>query len=690
MDINDFRKTFLEGVRASAAEGKNFEQSAFVEYASAQLEEMEELSDTEIAYFRGSGTRKRALAVDAYSFDSIDDSARLVVADWRGQAQMETVTQTEAAASFNRLRAFVEDSITGKLHTQLEDSSPQAALAMELFNKGSAIPRLRFYLVTDGALSSRVRDWPEEIIAGIPAEFHIWDIQRFHRVYESKTGRDELEVDFTEFDKKGIPCMSASVDAGDYRAYLCVIPGNTLAEIYDRYGSRLLEGNVRSFLSVKGKVNRGIRNTILNEPTMFFAYNNGIAVTASEVEVSMSEGVARLKRAKDLQIVNGGQTTASLANGLRKDKADIRQIFVQMKLSVVPPEKSEEVIPQISRYANSQNKVSDADFFSNHPFHRRIEEISRRVWASAVGGAQHETHWFYERARGQYLNEQANLTAAKKGLFLKQHPREQVITKTDLAKFENAWRGLPHRVSMGAQKNFMTFAEWIGGRWEKSEPDFNEDYFYRAIAKAILYKDTERLVSAQPWYEGGYRANIVAYTVAKLSDLIERDGAGRLLDFRGIWTKQSVSAALEQQLIVIAEKVFQVIVSPEGGFQNVTEWCKKELCWERVKATAIPIIPALRAELIGKDDDRVMVKSGRKQQIVDTGIAAQTKVFELGGQYWGGLYSWAKKQNLLSVEQDRLLTYAAQMPRKLPTDFQSEKLLEIKAEMEQEGYRPTK
>ena len=686
MDLNDFRKDFLESVRASASAEENFAESAFVEYASAQLEEMEELSDTGIAYFRGTGTKRRALAVDAYSFDGVDDSARLILAEWRGQEALETITQTDAATSFGRLRAFVEEALGGRLHTQLEDSSPQAALAMELFNRRTSIPRFRFYLITDCALSTRVRDWPEGQIAGIPAEYHIWDIGRFHRVHESKTGRDELEVDFTEFDKKGISCLSASVDSADYRAYLCVISGKTLAEIYNRYGSRLLEGNVRSFLSVKGKVNKGIRNTILNEPAMFFAYNNGIAATASEIEVAGSGASARITKAKDLQIVNGGQTTASLANSLRAEGAGLEHIFVQMKLSVVSPDKSEQVIPQISRYANSQNKVSDADFFSNHPFHRRIEEISRRVYAPAVGGAQHETYWFYERARGQYLNEQSNLKGAKKMIFVKQHPKDQLITKTDMAKFENAWRGLPHQVSMGAQKNFMRFAEWIGSRWESSELDFNDDYFFRSVAKAILYRTTEKLVSAQSWYEGGYRANIVAYTVAKLADLIENNGQRKLFDLRGVWQKQSVSAALEAQLMVIAEKVFGVIVSPEGGFQNVTEWCKKELCWERVRALEIPLLPKLCAELIDREENRAILKGAKKQRVVDNGIAAQTAVLNLGGGYWNSLQAWAKTKALLNAEQDRLVSVAAQMPRKIPQDFQCEALLEIKAAMEQEGY----
>ena len=78
---------------------------------------------------------------------------------------------------------------------------------------------------------------------------------------------------------------------------------------------------------------------------------------------------------KDLQIVNGGQTTASLFHTRRSDKADLGEVFVQMKLTVIDDEKSEEVVPRISEFANTQNKVNAADFFSNHPFHVRMESF---------------------------------------------------------------------------------------------------------------------------------------------------------------------------------------------------------------------------------------------------------------------------------------------------------------------------
>ena len=232
-------------------------------------------------YFRGSGSKNRSLAVDGYAQDSVDGSLRLVIADFSGLPEIPTLIQTQARASFGKLVAFCEDAFTGRLLDEVDESTPEHSLALLLQQQRKQIARLRLYLISDGALSTRVKDWPEGQAGGIPTEFHIWDINRFHQVYESKTGRDELTVDFTQVVPGGLPCLAASVDADNYRAYLCVIPGSVLASIYQQYGSRLLEGNVRSFLGASKLINKKIRKTVMSEPTMFFAYNNGISATAT-------------------------------------------------------------------------------------------------------------------------------------------------------------------------------------------------------------------------------------------------------------------------------------------------------------------------------------------------------------------------------------------------------------------------
>ena len=686
MQLDEYRKEFLEDIRARASVAANFTHNEFVEVSSELLSQAEELSDFESCYFRGSGSRNRSLAVDGFAQDDVDGSMRLVVASYSGSEELQTTNQLQAKAQFGKLTAFCEDAFSGRLLDEVDESSPAHSLALLLQQQRKQITRLRLYLITDSALSTRVRDWPEGEIGGIPAEFHIWDINRFHLIGESMSGRDELTVDFTQFAPGGLPCLSASVETDQYRAFLCVIPGSVLADIYQQYGSRLLEGNVRSYLGTRGRINKLIRKTVSTEPGMFFAYNNGISATATKaVVVSHGDGL-RLTEVTDLQIVNGGQTTATLASALAEKDSGLAQTFVQMKLSEVTAETNGKYTPLIARYANSQNKVSDADFFSNQEFHQRMEQISRLLRAPALGGAQYGTHWRYERARGTYSNEQAKMTPAQKASFLLQNPKSQLITKVDLAKFENAWRFLPNVVSQGAQKNFVSFSNYAQAEWDKNQEQFNDEYYKRVVVKAMLFWKTEDLVSAQPWYQNGYRANIVAYTIAKFAHLIQFEGTGEVFDFKSCWTRQGLTPAIENQLIAIASEVFEVIVSPESGFQNVTEWAKKELCWKRVQELRIPLNKGLATQLVRRDDERATRKEAEVQQTIVSGIQQQMAVIELGAPFWEELLSWSRARTLLSPDEQSIVSVACAMPRKLPTDKQSLRLMQIRRRVELEGF----
>ena len=247
------------------------------------------------------------------------------------------------------------------------------------------------------------------------------------------------------------------------------------------------------------------------------------------------------------------------------------------------------MIRNISRSSNSQNKVSDADFFASHPFHRRMEQISRHLFAPASEGAQYETKWFYERARGQYLQEQMRLTPAKKKQFELQHPKNKVIKKTDLAKVQNTWRGFPQIVSKGAQTNFNSFAEYIDEQWNANEEQFNERYFQTTAALILLFQYLEKTIPKQPWYEGGYRANIIYYTLAQFRRLLHSQYQGRELDLMLIWNRQSVPEQVGTVLIALAELVLLRITDPSRKVANVTQWCKRNDCWEDVKKIHIDI-----------------------------------------------------------------------------------------------------
>jgi hypothetical protein len=683
VDLDEFRSELKNRVAIWSEADGNFTHSSFVDVAVELLSDAGEVSDFEPCYYRGMSGR-RSVAVDGYAFDPADGSVRLFIA-WSEDDARVSLTQSDATALFGRLRAFIEDSIAGKLRETIDDNSPARELADELRRRAPSLLRIRAFLLTDAQLSSRIKDWPEGAVADIPLEYHIWDITRFHRAFDSRTGQDELVVDFTEHLADGLPCLEASTISSPYSGFLCVIPGEVLAGMYNRYGSRLLEGNVRSFLSTKVRVNKGIRNTILKHPEMFFAYNNGIAATASAVNLRRTERGIFLISATDLQIVNGGQTTASLAVNQKDSRGNVALTFVPMKLSVVDPERSVEMIPLISRFANSQNKVSEADFFANHQFHRRMEVISRRIWAPAKSGSHHETHWFYERARGQYFNAPLSLRDTQRKAFVRENPRGQLVTKTDLAKSELSWAELPHRVSRGAQSAFMDFAASVTTRWDADGDLFNEEYFRQAIARIIAFRRTEALVLGQSWYLGGYRANVVTYTLAKLVHDVAKLNQG-VIDLRAIWQKQAISQALERQLERTSKAVYDEITRPREGQQNVTQWCKREECWDRVRSLECAVLETFVAELVPATELRSSERAARQLQQVDSGIDAQTSVISLGLEFWNRALKWCQDHGSLATADERALKAAAGHYGSLPTERQCRRLLELKKQFEDDGF----
>ncbi|SHJ73867.1 AIPR protein [Clostridium amylolyticum] len=690
MDIQDFRKDFLEDIKSTAATIGEGSSSAFVKISTEYLESAEVLPDFTPSFYIGTGKNNRKLRVDGYAFDEFDFTMNLIIANYSGSEEESILKRSQAIQIFDKLFYFIQESFGNKLYKEVEESTPCSDLIELLRTNKNRIRKYRLLLLTDGFMSDRIDTLPSKNIDDIPVEFQIWDIERLFKVCFSDLGRQNIEIDFKAYTGKGIPCLEASgASTSDYTSFLCIIPGEALADIYDYFGSQLLEGNVRSFLSTKVAVNKKIRETILKSPNMFFAYNNGVSATAMDLVIEDLQDGKYITYAKDFQIINGGQTTASLSNARHKDKANLKDIFVQMKLTEIDsnPDKSGDLIRNISRSSNSQNKVSDADFFSTHPFHIRMEQISRRLYAPAVGGTQYDTKWFYERARGQYLQAQMRMTKSEKNKFVAQHPKRQLLTKTDFAKVRNSWRGIPHIVSRGAQTNFMNFAEWIDSEWSNSDDKFNEKYFEESVALVILFKHTENVVTHQPWYEQGYRANIVTYSIALLNKLAKSQFPGKEIDLQSIWNRQSVPEVITNELIKITKVVFETITDPKRDTINVTQWCKREACWIRVKDKKIVLDNQFEKVIIEKSEIKSAEKEARKDQKIVSDLEAQTKVLEYGPENWGRVLDFILAKKLSTPEGIAALRIATKIPLKLPNSYQCQKLLEILDIACSEGYK---
>lgn len=684
MTEEEFHLELMQMVAARGAATADFSVAAFTELVAEALVDAGAVQEFVPLPFKSSNG---SIRIEGYGFADEGLTLDLFVAEFDGGEEVQTLTRTAMEPCFRRVERFLDQAPKPAFRNAIDVSLPVWGFARQLADQLPFVSRVRIHLLTDEALSSAVKEIPSERRDGHELIYRVWDLRAIQRLMASSEP-EEIEIDLVEMFGESLPCLAANAGGEGSASYLTVIPGAWLAAIYDRWSGRLLEQNVRTFLQAKGKVNKGIRKTILDEPDLFFAYNNGISATASEAGFVEHDGTLRLAKLRHLQIVNGGQTTASIFNVMKKDKGiNLDRIRVQMKLSVIKPELVDQMVPRISQYANSQNKVSDADFFSNHPFHVRIEGISRRVWAPAPEGVLTQTHWFYERARGQYANGSAWLNSAKKREFDLQNPRGQVITKTDLAKVVMTFRGQPHIVCFGSQKNFMQFAEFVGESWKEEGIDFNDAWFRQAMAGTIIFRALERNVQKADWYSQGYRAQIVTYSIALLQHHLGK--SGQALDFERTWQRQAPSNELLSALLAVGEKVNHRIVetAAKAGIANVTEWCKRERCWEDLKAHIdTGAFDELSADLVSSEVATAGRRSARKEQKVTNEVEAQTLVLNRGASYWQQLLRWAEVGTTMTPSELDVLRVASGMPRLIPTGPQSLKLLQVVTKAAEEGW----
>ena len=645
---------------------------AFTQYMIQELAEAGDLDEGIACYHRAAG-----MEVSGYNLGDGGDTLDLFTTSYTQQLPPSNITQTDVKTAFSRLLGFLKKASTN-YYKSLEEASPVFDMAHAVNEVAATASRIRLFLFTD-SISPRWDKLPRPRFGTAEVTLHVWDLVRLFRHVSSGRRKEEIEVDFEELFGEPLPCLRAARSAAEFDTFLAILPGKALNAIYTEYGSRLLERNVRSFLQAKGKVNQGIIRTIREQPTKFISYNNGLSTTASGIELrEMEGGGLAIRSIRDLQIVNGGQTTASIHHAARS-KISIEAVDVQVKITVVPPDRVDEVVPDISRFANTQNKISDADFSANDPFHVTLESLSRSVWAPAADGTHRQSKWFYERARGQYLDAvRQEGTPAKQREFTTIYPQGQKFTKTDVARYESTWSQLPQIVSLGAQKCFSHFmmrrASVEGGA---QPPD--EQYFEQLIGKAILHHRAEKIITDMKY--GGYRANLVAYTLAYISMK-----TAQRLDLARIWQRQAISPALEEYIGIVSRVVHGAIIDAPGS-GNVTEWCKKPGCWERVSALEVPMSNTLEHELI-KGQGEAGTPEHLLSRSADLELHHLKRVAEVGSAGWRQLGCWAEETGHLSAYQRGVATSIATLLThgKVPTPRQVRQGIDILQEADEAGF----
>lgn len=555
-------------------------EAAFTEVVMNHLAEIGLTSDPRILHVERK-IGNAVLRLSGYAVSEEGDQLDLFVSIYSGSGTLQSITDAEIKTAAEQCLRFLGKSVEGRLNEALDPADEAYELILTIQDCYEGLDQIRVCILSDRQAKSK--SFKPREIAGRSVRLEVFDIERLFRHWSEGKPRDELVVSFEDVCGAPLPCVYIPGETEDYDYALTAIPGAALRLIYERYGSRLLEANVRSFLSQTGKVNRGIRDTLRDAPERFMAFNNGIVLIADAAELTRAaDGSAAIASLSGMQIVNGGQTTASIYFTHRREKGiDLSRVRVPAKIIVLDthdPESEEALVSDISRYANSQNAVKVSDLSANRPFHVELEKLAQTVYLPDGVG-----RWFYERAAGSYnvMLAREGATPARLKAIRDAIPASRRIIKTDLAKYRNAWDGRPDLVSLGSQKNFERFMADI--EEQAQQPPGPSDY-KQIIAQAILFKAVQKIVRSARYPSA--QANIVAYTVALIAQM-----ARSRLSLDAIWQRQAVSPELSVWAADVARAVDEALRESAKGRQ-VSEWAKKPECWEDLKARRFPSPPA--------------------------------------------------------------------------------------------------
>lgn len=668
MDIKEFAQEFIENVKMSVEmTGSDYDQ----ELATSILEYMEdngEVNAPEICSFQKTRTR-----ITAYDYNDEAESLDLFYLI-KADTLLGKINNNKVQQGFNYLTAFYREAMSGQLFKNVDiDASDEIVEVAKLVQstKGQ-ISQMRIYVITDGltdpsAVPASVESDNEEFVI----EFNVWDMQRVYQQHNMRAGKEKVEIDFPTTYNTELQCLKMSEQNLFVDAYLAIIPGITLAKIYKQYQQVLLEKNVRTFLQFKGKVNKEIRKTLRTAPDMFFSYNNGISTTASEIETKERDGMLYITRLYDWQIVNGGQTTASISASLSDKEVDLSKVFVPMKISVIrDSDHDDDIIRQISISANSQTAIKNSDFSANDPYLVDLEKFSRTEWVPN-GNNKPYCKWYFERTRGQYLDQLAQLSGYNEKSFKIEYPKSQKITKTDIAKYEASWKQRPYDVCRGAEKNYQLFVNDI----KREKPTISAVYFKNVVAKGILFNAIDALVKSKDL--GGYKANMNTYLMASLSFLSEGN-----LDLTYIWENQRVQNEVKEKIELLIPIVWNHLTGGStGGNQssNVGEWTKRTECWNKLKLKL--------GELDKFEDELLQPDTNEDGSYLNETQQSRIKEAEaIEPNYWFALASWAKSRNLLTpIERKAAFNFGTMKSRNRSITSLKQALFALKIVEKAEG-----
>ena len=512
-------------------------------------------------------------------------------------------------SQFNRATKFLNKAIKRHLDDEIQDSSPVKALisqissshgidqfdVVEIFlisatatvtTRGNITQPKRFEFDEDTLKISFTKN-SEQVQKEILIIKRLIDLNFLYSVLISQGNREPLTIDFRNFTDK-IEVIKAA-DEENFESYLCVLPAKVLSELYKKHSSRLLEKNVRSFLQFRG-VNQGIRETIRLNPEKFIAYNNGITITSTGKEIEELNGKIYLKSLTDFQIVNGGQTTASIYF-TNKDGFNIDKVKVMAKINVaknVSEENLDDLISKISQYSNSQSKVSNVDLRSRNPQLTKLKILSESI-ITPTG-----RKWFFEKSKGDF-NTKLRIAGSAKSRIEKEYPKQNRFSKEELGKYFTAWGDHPYIVKKGGEKVFRYFIEELGGEGNDKKPvDINRNFFETLVAKIILFRDLEKIYGQGKNSMGQIRSAVIPYSISILYKYFDGSKGDKAFDLYKIWNTEGLGNDLTQYMTNLMLLINELIKKYSQS-DDLGEYSKKKELWDDI-STSKEIIDFLSSE----------------------------------------------------------------------------------------------
>lgn len=650
-EIEKFYNSFKKEISSLqfAEENGEFQEQSFTRICLDMLTQANETDNAVIAYDeKGLGTKKQH-KINGYAISDTCDTIDLFISIFVPSDSIEIIDKQSIDRASIRIINFFSKAYFYHYENELAETSSifefshQLASSEEIRNN---LIRVNAFILTNTRYKGEIPA-PKEIF-GLKIFINIIDIDKLYSM--SAQSRLPILLDLKEHNIEP-QCLKIPTESESYDGYLTYMPGKFLASLYEQYGFKLLEQNVRSFLQFKGRINRGIRETILKRPNMFFAYNNGISATADAIVLDESNSI--ILKIDNLQIVNGGQTIATLFHTAKDAKKNLDRVLVPMKISVIKnANNSYEIVKHISKYANTQNKINDADLSANDPILVEIEKMSRYMLTPITIDSNQQHYWFFDRISRQYDNllTQNSKTKSRKKAFLLKYPKQCKFTKYELAKYFNSYYELevegkiivgPHCVVDGNEVNFRVFRDNV-----MPNLDINNVFFEDLIAKAILFKEVDRRHGTKRSKIppiGDMKQVMVPYSIALLQ--IATEGC---LDLGKIWKNQKISSELSDYMYNLMVQLNQFL-KDNTPRSNIIEWGTKEDCWRTVKKNfKIPDISSIKKDICSKE-----VLSKRYEDIDSSSAEMDAVNLQLvssvSSETWMKVADWGKDSGCLSL-----------------------------------------